>query len=77
MRARCHQTIAPQEREQLPDKTVIRPFGVDVPEAELAELRRRIVATKWPDRNDHDQSQGVQLARISLLRRRALHCYFL
>jgi hypothetical protein len=32
------------------DKTALRPFHVDVPEAELAELRRRINATKWPDR---------------------------
>jgi hypothetical protein len=27
----------------------IRPFRVDIPEADLAELRRRIAATRWPD----------------------------
>ena len=29
------------------DKTAIRPFHVDVPEAKLTELRTRIVATQW------------------------------
>ena len=32
------------------DKTAIRPFHVNVPEAELTELRRRINATRWPER---------------------------
>ena len=32
------------------DKTAIRPFHVNVPDAELTELRRRINATKWPER---------------------------
>ena len=31
------------------DKNAIRPFHVDVPDAELTELRRRINATKWPE----------------------------
>jgi len=34
--------------EQADDKNAIRPFRVNVPEAELIELRRRINATKWP-----------------------------
>src|SRR6266849_7531757 len=39
----------------------IRPFHVNVPEAELTELRRRINATKWPERETvADASQGVQ-----------------
>ena len=43
----------------------VRPFRINVPEAELAELRRRINATQWPDRElVTDQSQGVQLATI-------------
>ena len=38
----------------------IRPFHVNVPEAELTELRRRINATRWPDRETvTDASQGV------------------
>ena len=48
----------------------IRPFRVNVPEAELTELRRRIDATKWPERETvKDQSQGVQLATIQALAR--------
>jgi hypothetical protein len=48
----------------------IRPFHVNVPEAELAELRRRIIATKWPERETvPDASQGVQLATIQALAR--------
>jgi len=47
------------------DKSAIRPFQVNVPEAELTELRRRINATKWPEREVvSDASQGVQLATI-------------
>jgi len=50
------------------DKNTIRPFGVNVPEAELTELRRRINATKWPERETvKDASQGVQLATIQSL----------
>src|SRR2546426_1401129 len=52
------------------DKAAIRPFRVNVPEAELTELRRRINATKWPDRETvPDASQGVQLATIQRLAR--------
>src|SRR6059058_5899939 len=53
------------------DKTAIRPFRANnVPEAELTELRRRINATKWPERETvDDQSQGVQLATIQRLAR--------
>src|SRR5437016_7598986 len=52
------------------DKAAIRPFRVNVPEAELTELRRRINATKWPERETvTDASQGVQLATIQALAR--------
>jgi pimeloyl-ACP methyl ester carboxylesterase len=48
--------------------TAIRPFKVKVPEADLAELRRRIVATKWPEPEPvPDASQGVQLATMQKL----------
>ena len=48
----------------------IRPFRVNVPDAELAELRRRINATKWPERETvADASQGVQLATMQALAR--------
>ena len=46
----------------------IRPFHVDFPEAELTDLRRRINATKWPERETvNDQSQGVPLATMQKL----------
>ena len=44
----------------------IRPFTIDVPEEELDDLRSRINATKWPDR-EVDPSQGVQLETIQAL----------
>ena len=57
-------------REQAADKNAIRTFRVNVPEAELAELRRRIKATKWPERETvTDASQGVQLATTQALAR--------
>jgi pimeloyl-ACP methyl ester carboxylesterase len=50
------------------DQTAIRPFQVNVPESELTELRRRIHATRWPERETvTDQSQGVQLATMQRL----------
>jgi len=52
------------------DKTAIRPFHVNVPESELTELRRRINATKWPERETvADDSQGVRLEMIQGLAR--------
>src|SRR6185436_1274852 len=55
-------TSAREASKQADDRTVIRPFHVKVPEEQLADLRRRIIATKWPDRElVTDQSQGVQL----------------
>jgi pimeloyl-ACP methyl ester carboxylesterase len=53
---------------QAADKSAIRSFYVNVPEAELTELRRRINATRWPERETvTDQSQGVQLATVQKL----------
>ena len=52
------------------DKTEIRPFRFEAPEAELIELRRRINATRWPERETvTDASQGVQLATTQALAR--------
>src|SRR5262249_45411247 len=46
----------------------IRPFQVSVPEAALSDLRRRINATRWPDKETvPDRSQGAQLARLQSL----------
>ena len=63
------QTSTTQDK-QAADKTAIRPFHVNVPEAELTELRRRINATKWPERElVADATQGVQLATMQALAR--------
>jgi pimeloyl-ACP methyl ester carboxylesterase len=54
--------VAPAE-----DKT-IRPFHVKVPQKTLDDLRRRIAATRWPEKETvTDQSQGVQLATLQAL----------
>jgi pimeloyl-ACP methyl ester carboxylesterase len=46
----------------------IRPFHVDVPDEALAEMRRRIAATVWPERETvPDSSQGVPLATMQAL----------
>jgi pimeloyl-ACP methyl ester carboxylesterase len=50
--------------------TAIRPFQVDFGEAELAELRRRILATRWPERETvTDDTQGAPLAMMQELAR--------
>ena len=50
--------------------TAIRPFHVDVPDAALEDLCRRIAATRWPSRElVADRSQGVQLATLKELAR--------
>jgi pimeloyl-ACP methyl ester carboxylesterase len=51
-----------------PEASSIRSFGVIFPEAELTDLRRRVNATKWPERETvTDATQGVQLATIQKL----------
>ncbi|MGH9289007.1 MAG: epoxide hydrolase N-terminal domain-containing protein, partial [Acidimicrobiales bacterium] len=48
----------------------IRPFRVNVPDEELAAMRRRITATRWPSRElVDDRSQGAQLATLQELAR--------
>ena len=64
------QTAVLQRGEQTSDQNAIRPFQVDVPELELTELRRRIKATKWPERETvTDATQGVQLTTMQALAR--------
>jgi hypothetical protein len=59
-----------QGGRQADDKNAIRPFHMNVPEADLTELRRRVNATKWPERETvSDASQGVQLATTQALAR--------
>ena len=50
------------------DNTAIRPFHFEAPQADLVDLRNRIKATKWPEREQvTDASQGVQLATMQKL----------
>src|SRR4029077_12926702 len=52
------------------EDTAIRPFRIEVPEEALNDLRRRIAATRWPERETvADDSQGVRLATIQELAR--------
>jgi pimeloyl-ACP methyl ester carboxylesterase len=52
------------------DKTAIRPLHVHAPESQLIDLKRRIKATRWPERETvTDASQGVQLATMQRLAR--------
>jgi pimeloyl-ACP methyl ester carboxylesterase len=63
-------SVAEQPGKPAADKAAIRPFHVNIPEAELTELRRRIKATRWPERETvTDASQGVQLLTIQALAR--------
>src|SRR3954452_18336925 len=49
----------------LSDVSSIRPFRVDVPEEAVRDLRQRLQATRWPDKETvSDQSQGPQLANL-------------
>src|SRR5262249_2494141 len=50
------------------EDSTIRPFKINVPEEEIAGLRRRLAATRWPDKETvTDQSQGVPLAKLQEL----------
>ena len=64
------QTTVISEAAAPSNGAAIRPFTVDVPDEELAELRRRIAATQWPERETvGDSSQGVQLETMHELAR--------
>jgi Epoxide hydrolase N terminus len=56
--------------EQGSDKTGIRPFQFNFPDAGLTDLRRRVNAARWPERElVNDASQGVQLTKMQKLAR--------
>src|SRR5215208_7783394 len=51
-----------------PESAALRPFRINVPDEALVDLRQRIAATRWPDRETvNDRSQGVQLAKLQVL----------
>jgi pimeloyl-ACP methyl ester carboxylesterase len=59
-----------QTPEAAEGTSAIRPFRVNVPDEKIVELRRRIAATQWPDKeNVEDTSQGVQLKTMQQLAR--------
>jgi pimeloyl-ACP methyl ester carboxylesterase len=63
-------SLIPMQAGAATASDAIRQFNIDVPQAELDELRRRINATRWPDRETvTDDSQGVPLAMIQELSR--------
>ena len=54
----------------MPGTTEIRPFRINTPDEALEDLRRRVAATNWPEKETvGDQSQGVPLAMIQELAR--------
>ena len=57
-----------QTHEMTPTRFAIRPFRVDLPEEAIADLRRRVMDTRWPDKETvADSSQGAQLASLQEL----------
>src|SRR5882724_12441373 len=63
-------SLLPEGSAGAADDNAIRPFRIDVPEAKLADLRRRIAATQWPEKETvEDTSQGVQLKTMQSLAR--------
>ena len=61
---------APSYAQTVPaaEADVVRPYHINIPEEALADLKRRVGATRWPEREIvNDQSQGVQLATVQKL----------
>jgi len=67
-------SATPQSKQQTTDKNAIRPFHVNVPEAELTELRRRINATKWPERETVADASQRQVQFSSCTRSHDRRC---
>ena len=61
---------APSYAQTVPaaEADAVRPYHINIPEEALVDLRRRIAATRWPEKETvADQSQGVQLATVQKL----------
>jgi pimeloyl-ACP methyl ester carboxylesterase len=64
------ETITAQSGTVHTDPTAIRPFRINIPQSALDDLRQRIAATRWPEKETvPDSSQGVQLATMQELAR--------
>jgi len=62
--------VAKPRSKQAANKNAVRRFRVKFPDSQLADLRRRVKAMKWPERETvTDASQGVQLATLQKLAR--------
>src|SRR2546423_4710757 len=56
--------------EKSAEATAIRPFTIETPEADLDDLRARVAATRWPEKETvDDASQGVELATMQAVAR--------
>jgi pimeloyl-ACP methyl ester carboxylesterase len=61
-------TVAGTTASSTAEAGTIRPFRVSIPDSALADLRQRIKATRWPDKETvSDQSQGVRLEKLKEL----------
>jgi len=61
-------TSAPAKQPARSEDAAIRPFRVNIPQAAVDDLRKRLLATRWPDKETvADQSQGAQLAMLQEL----------
>ena len=66
----ANSTATPHGDGQRTEQNAVRPFRVNIPNEALADLRRRIVATQWPEKETvSDSSQGVPLATMRELAR--------
>lgn len=55
----------PEQKHLAADRQAVRPFRVRIPETQLADLRRRLETTRWPERETvDDRSQGEQLDNL-------------
>src|SRR5271157_4675687 len=56
------------KRSAAAESDSIRPFHINIPEQQIVELRERIRATRWPDKETvNDESQGMRLAEVQAL----------
>ncbi|UVC11183.1 epoxide hydrolase [Rhizobium sp. TH2] len=57
--------LLPEAAQAATEGSLIRPFTINIPEEDIVDLRLRIAATRWPDRETvDDRSQGIQHASL-------------
>jgi len=58
----------PMSGPEAADDIAIRPFHINIPEEQIVDLRQRLAATRWPDKETvNDESQGIRLAEMQAL----------